>query len=225
GLKIARKNKLCNGEEKSERGKEEVSPLMKKYESRLSDGHLSPRRVREERKWVPANMRDTVLAPAHYYGPHGRPTAVDCADELIARDRLIKTPTHRQRDPNAERRKYYSVAPRRRGDSLGNKRWKIFKSKRSAGRSFAKPRRLTSKRACRTCRHLDGPPNTVDSTPDHLPFHSFSPRVWSFAICQGLEGGGGGGERVWNGERPHEVRDERWARRGGDGDGYKDLQL
>lgn len=48
------------------------------------------------------------LSPAHYYGPHGGRTIVDCADELIARDRLIKTPVRRQRDPNAERQKYYS---------------------------------------------------------------------------------------------------------------------
>lgn len=42
------------------------------------------------------------LSPAHYYGSHGGRTTVNCADELIAGDRLIKTPTHRQRDLNAE---------------------------------------------------------------------------------------------------------------------------
>lgn len=56
--------------------------------------------------------RSALASPIIMVRTVGEPPSI-AADELIARDRLIKTPTHRQRDPNAEWQKYYSDGRRR----------------------------------------------------------------------------------------------------------------
>ena len=118
--------------------KERRSPSSGLRNKSISLNKKGPRHVDGKRRGAALHAR---LPPAYYYGPHGGRTSVDCADELIARDRLIKTPTHRQRDPNAERRKYYSAATDATRLAINGKKPSSFKSTRSIGRSIAKPRR------------------------------------------------------------------------------------
>ncbi|KYQ60134.1 hypothetical protein ALC60_00540 [Trachymyrmex zeteki] len=155
--------------------------------SQLNDGHLSPRHVQEERKSIRVLATNTglVVAGSPEYLYH-RQFVVDRNPwrERGLRNKSISLNKKGPRHVDGERRQHVPVkhrrSPRRAVTRLainGGKPSSQHGRPVGLTRSFAKPRRLTSKRACRTCRHLDGLSNTVDSTPDHLPFTTTFPMV------------------------------------------------
>lgn len=101
----------------------------------------------------------------------GGRTAVDCADKLIARDWLIKMPTRRQRDPNAERRKYYSNAAARSVDSPMNN-WKPSSCRSTVARRQSRRVNIEngSERALHS-RYFNESPRSIHRTPI-VPFRA-----------------------------------------------------